>query len=437
MKKIYYITAAFAFLSLTGCGDGIDLPDINVETDLNKIPLPDNETNLIQVPLKPETEPMDHRGFHTEEDFERIRTHLEVEPWKTGYGLLVASNFSQKTAGTSPTKYIVRGDTQIIDGEEHRSNYEKAFRATATVYQQALRWRIEGDDAYAEKAVENINAWVKECIGIVGGSNQSLAAGLYGYQFAIAGELLRDFKGWKAEDFRAFQDWMIKVFNSQNDDFLNRFHGANPLHYWANWCLCNIASKMAIGIVTDQRKIYNEGICHLQEGVTNGRFRRAIYHDYAPEHNFAQWQESGRDQGHTLMCVGLMGMICQLAWSQGDDFFAYDSNLFLRACEYAACCYYTDESVPYTTYIWQKQSPWGYPIPEVQSVLGGGKGLKRAVWALPYYHYKIEKEVTEDLLKYTKTATDFVGNEGGGGYYEANSGGFDVLGFGTLMFARE
>ena len=95
---------------------------------------------------------------------------------------------------------------------------------------------------------------------------------------------------------------------------------------------------MAIGIVTDRRDIYNEGIDHLQTGDTNGRLRRAIYHDYAPDYNFAQWQESGRDQGHTLMCVGLMGVICQLAWSQGDDFFAYDDNLFMRACEYAACC---------------------------------------------------------------------------------------------------
>lgn len=44
---------------------------------------------------------------------------------------------------------------------------------------------------------------------------------------------------------------------------------------------------MAIGIVTDRRDIYNEGIDHLQTGDTNGRLRRAIYHDYAPDYNFA------------------------------------------------------------------------------------------------------------------------------------------------------
>ena len=41
-----------------------------------------------------------------------------------------------------------------------------------------------------------------------------------------------------------------------------------------------------------------------------------------------------------------------------------------------------------------------------------------------------------DNLKYTKIATEYVGIEGGGGYYDANSGGYDVLGLGTLMYAR-
>lgn len=130
------------------------------------------------------------------------------------------------------------------------------------------------------------------------------------------------------------------------------------------------------------------------------------------------------------------GNYLSVAGSQGDDFFAYDDNLFLRACEYAACCNYTNETVPYTTYIWQKQSQWGYPIPEEQTTLGGGKWIKRAIWALPYYHYKGIKNISDDNLKYTKIATEYVGIEGGGGYYDANSGGYDVLGLGTLMYAQ-
>ena len=46
---------------------------------------------------------------------------------------------------------------------------------------------------------------------------------------------------------------------------------------------------------------------------------------------------------------------------------------------------------------------------------------------LPYYHYKGIKNISDDNLKYTKIATEYVGIEGGGGYYDANSGGYDVL----------
>ena len=81
-----------------------------METDLNKIPLPDNNVNLEQVELKPSTEPMLHEGLHTEEDFQRIRDKKAAgeEPWVSAYQLLVESQFSQKTADTYPTEWIKR-----------------------------------------------------------------------------------------------------------------------------------------------------------------------------------------------------------------------------------------------------------------------------------------------------------------------------------------
>lgn len=36
-----------------------------------------------------------------------------------------------------------------------------------------------------------------------------------------------------------------------------------------------------------------------------------------------QMQESGRDQGHTLMALGLAVDIFQVGFNQGDDLFAY------------------------------------------------------------------------------------------------------------------
>ena len=203
------------------------------------------------------------------------------------------------------------------------------------------------------------------------------------------------------KDFAAYQQWMLSVFYPANKDFLVRHHGTNPLHYWANWGLCNIASTMAIGILADRRDIYNEAIEHFQIGETNGRITLAIYHVYDGAYaNFAQLQESGRDQGHTLMCVGLLGTICQLAYNQGDDFFAYKDNMFLKACEYAACFNYTNDGVPYTLYTWNQQNAWGGISPVEQPELGTtGRGNLRPIWALPYYHYAKVKNVLDTKVK--------------------------------------
>mgnify|MGYP000614876598 FL=1 len=118
MKKYNYIAITFAFLSLTGCGDGIDLPSLGVETDLNKIILPDNNINLIQVELKDNSVPMEKVGIHSEEDFARIREKKDVEePWITGYQMLKESSFSQKETDTYPVAYIVRGAAVTINGQ--------------------------------------------------------------------------------------------------------------------------------------------------------------------------------------------------------------------------------------------------------------------------------------------------------------------------------
>lgn len=429
MKKIYILLVIILF---TACGQDIDLPGINAETDLEKIPLPEDLTDLMQVELKPDNTPMLHvGGLHSNEDFQRIKSNLNNTPWKEGWELLKASNYAQLTFTTHPTETIVRGGGS---GE----NYMNAARGAAAAYQLGLRWKIEDDARYAAKAVEILNSWASVCKQLGGDTNISLAAGIYGYEFAVAGELLRDYDGWDPADFKAYQEWMLRVFYSSNKDFLVRHHGTNHLHYWANWALCNIASTMAIGILTDRRDIYNEAIEHFQIGDTNGRLTHAIYYVFDGEYaNFAQWQESGRDQGHTLMCVGMMGTILQLAWNQGDDFFKYKDNMFLKACEYAACYNYTNNPVPYMTYIWQKQNQWGGITPETQSVIGeGGRGNLRPIWALPLYHYSKIKEIDPSKYEYLQIASQRCFPEGGGGNYGETSGGFDSLGFGTLMFSR-
>jgi hypothetical protein len=58
-------------------------------------------------------------------------------------------------------------------------------------YQCALRYHISGDTNYANKAIQIMNAWADTLTLVTGDSNWLLAAGIQGYQWASAAELMR------------------------------------------------------------------------------------------------------------------------------------------------------------------------------------------------------------------------------------------------------
>lgn len=425
MKKYIKIFLAMPLLALASCSD-INLPDAGVETDLNKIPLPD--TAELLVPLKADDVPMIHcGGLHTEEDFERIRQNIDKEPWTTAYARLQESPYAQLGYSPAPTATIIRNDGA-------GSNFMNAARGAAAAYQLGLRWKISGDKRYADRAVYVLNQWAYTCTGIDGDTNSYLASGIYGYEFALAGELLRDYEGWAPEDFKNFQDWMVNVWYPHCRDFLDRHNGTPPGHYWANWGLCNVAAILATGIVADRRDIYNYALTHLQIGETNGNINKAIYHVFDGEFsNLAQWQESNRDAGHTYMCQGLLGMICQMTWNQGDDFFGYRDNMFLKACEYNGRYHIAGLDVPNLPYTREYRSNWGVAYEEYP-VIADRQAMERPIWALVYNHYVKVRGLDPEMCRYTKFGMDYCYPECGGGQYGETSGGFDCLGWGTLMY---
>ena len=134
-------------------------------------------------------------GLHTQEDFDRVKAQIADGNTKVkqAYQKLTSSEYSQSGVQTYPTEIIVRGGS----GE----NYMNAARGAAMAYQNALRWKIAGTKANANAAVRILMAWANTTKAIGGDSNFALAAGLYGYQFAQAAELMRDYKGWSHEDF--------------------------------------------------------------------------------------------------------------------------------------------------------------------------------------------------------------------------------------------
>lgn len=390
----------------------------------------------------PPTTAMKHVGaLHTPADFNRMKAKIaaNTQPWLDGWKKLIANSHAQATYVANPTVKLIRGGSSAEEPDP--DNYSRAMNDVAAAYQLALRWKISGDTTFARAAVNILNAWANTCIKVSGDPNIALGAGIYGYQFAIAGELLRDFSGWQASDFTKYQQWMVNVFYSINYSFLSGHFGCHPEHSWSNWDLCNMASAMAIGILTDNRSMYNYVINYFQHGLGNGNNFKTIFYVFpGADSTMAEMQESGRDQGHCTLSLALLTTVCQLAWNQGDDLWGFRNNIILKASEYLAKYNVASLAVPYKVYSWHEGDPWngcGVKTTELPEIGSSGRGNVRPMWAMIYQHYTNIKQVPASSTKYTLLAVGSVQPEGGGGDYGSTSGGFDQLGFGTLLYTLQ
>ncbi|HLP04586.1 MAG TPA: alginate lyase family protein [Paludibacter sp.] len=399
-------------------------------------------------------------GLVSQSDIDRIIYLLNTEKDPTivaAFDKLKANGHSQYTNTPTPTSSVIRGGTS--------DNYSVAYHQAAAAFQNAFMWRITSDNRYADCAVRILNAWAVTCKEIEGNSNASLAAGIYGYEFAQAGELLRGYSGWKADDFKVFQNWMRNMWAVRSLYFLDLRHGQttannNAIHYWSNWGLCNVMCVMSVGLLCDDVALYNEGLSHYKtdlagnytevysnpiHGIGYAEFLGNLVVWLQPDSRgpygfIGQMQESGRDQGHATMALGLAVDICQTAWNQGEDLYGHMNNRLAAGIEYIALhnslqpktdpadslAYMQElrDSVPFLPY---EREGW------IMTENGAGMGATRPYWDRVVAHYEGEMGVP---MAYSRKMVLRAGIDGGGGDYGPNSGGFDHLGFSTLTNYR-
>lgn len=373
-----------------------------------------------------------HPGLlHTQTDFDRIKGKVNAgaEPWMSGWNILIANSHAQLSYTPSPVVKLIRGGSSREEPDP--DNYSRAFNDASAAYQMAIRWKVTGDVAYANKSIEILNAWASTCKSISGDPNALLAAGIYGYEFANAAEIMRNYPGWSVNDFNAYKTWMLAVFYPSCHDFLEKHMGTCTTYIWSNWDLCSIATVMSIGILTDDVSMYTYSINYLMNGVGNGQLIKAINYTHTKGSNddidLAQLQESGRDQGHALLSLGLLGVIAQTAFSQGEDIYGWNDNAILKGAEYEAKYNYANLYVPFHTYTNCNNETHTEVSPSA-------RGGHRPIWERLRSHYVKRKGIT---ARYLTMAANAHLPEGGGGDFGSNSGGFDDLGFGTLLYSLE
>lgn len=134
-----------------------------------------------------------------------------------------------------------------------------------------------------------------------------------------------------------------------------------------------------------------------------------------------QGQESGRDQGHEQLAVGLMGDIAQVAWNQGVDLWGFDDHRILANAEYAAR-YNLGDDVPFTPDL---DRTGKYLKTAVSAV---SRGSLPPVYEMYYAHYAGVRDLD---TPYTKAAV-FRGTAGTRAVEGSND---DLPGWGTFTYA--
>ena len=344
-------------------------------------------------------------GLHTQADLDRMKAEVAAgaHPWIDDWNLLITDPLAQNTYTADALANL-------------GSNRQRADQDAHAAYLNAIRWYISGDTSYADCAVRILNAWA----AAVNQVPTAPAPDVYGLQgiamqdFALAAEVLRIYSGWTAANITAFKNTLTNYFYPAANLFLTEHNGACISNYWANWDAANIGALIAMGVFNDNTAWFNQGVNYYESGAGNGAILNAVWYLWSA--NLGQWNESGRDQEHSQLGVGLLGYAAQTAWNQGVDLFGYSNSRLLAGAEYVAQ-YNSDNTVPYTTYnnCDDVQQYW-------ISTNGRDRLDDRPVWELIYNHYAV--------LEGSSTPNSKVMAQ----LMRPEHGSIDHFGYGTLTF---
>jgi hypothetical protein len=343
-----------------------------------------------------------HPGIlHSRAELDRIKAKVAASeaPWLAGYNKLTTNS----QAGYNYT--VQGGFTSVGRGNNPGDNLHKdAIDADCNAaHYNAIRWYITGDQRYANKAIQILNAYSYTLESIIG-TDKILMASLNGAKFLYAAEIIRHTNaGWSAADIAQFESMMLNIFYPIIQDFATFANG--------NWSTGCVKTMMAIGVFCNNQTIFDRAVNWYYNGTDNGSLTNYIINEAG------QCQESGRDQGHAQLGIAHLAEACEIGWNQGLDMYAAVDNRLLKGFEYTAQ-YNLGYDVPFVTY---RDKTGKYYHTAISSI---GRGAFRAIYEMVYNHYKNRRGIS---CPYTEQVVGQIRPEDKGPYA-------DCCGYGTLLF---
>ncbi|HYO97700.1 MAG TPA: alginate lyase family protein [Polyangiaceae bacterium] len=262
-------------------------------------------------------------------DLERMKSNLGVEPWKAGHERFRARN-------TASLSYAMQGPFATVGREPNlnRSQYENDMTA---VRDQAIMWYLTGTRAYADKAIQILNAWASTHTTWSGGT-PGLLSGDFGYFAATGAEIIRHTgAGWSAADIARVETYFKDVVYRLN---ISVGRPEDPVGE-ANQGASHLKSMIAIAVFANDRAKFDYTLNSFRNGVCT-----AVTRNFLPT---GQNAEAGRDQPHPLGGLQNFAQTAETAWKQGVDLYGEANNRLLAGSEYWAR-YNLGGSVPFSRF---------------------------------------------------------------------------------------
>ncbi len=255
---------------------------------------------------------------------------------KQGYLRMLKSDLSKLTYKPSPHDTVLVASGSVVPKGERDLN-----TGSSVAYAHALRWVVTGQQQYANKAIEILNAWtiIKE-IKISSGKlklQDELEAAWYGPKWLAAAEIIRHYNkgaaGWSTTDIKKFTETFVAVFKRKALSWAGQ-------PFAPNQGISVSLHRMALGVFTDDSTLYLSGLNHFVNDILNNNpaWQQAIL----PSGEIWEINRgTGGDCAHASLNIEGIFNIAELAWNQGDNI--YDDKIendtlprLLKGAEYFA-----------------------------------------------------------------------------------------------------
>jgi hypothetical protein len=267
-------------------------------------------------------------------DFLKAKIAAGEQPWKGNFDALKGTSYASHGYQAKPVPTVECGpysNPSIGCSDEWKDGM--------AAYAQALLWYFTGDESYARKSVDIMNAWSTTLKGHAN-SNGPLQQGWAGAEWPRAAEIIRyTYPGWAAADIERFKT-MLKTYYLPG---VINGSGAN-----GNWELTMIDAAIGIGVFLDDKASFDKAVTMWKQRVPAYFYLSSDGPKPVPSpRGSTNWyglttymdgvaQETCRDLVHTQYGIASTMYIAETALIQGVDLYALEQKRLAAAVEFHA-----------------------------------------------------------------------------------------------------